>query len=143
MGTDSRRNGITAAITALFAMALAAAVAGRGCQAAEDGPTEALRAFVAASAAGDRDTLLEMLGPKSRAQLDNAANRATKLVGGERRYEARDMLQPVTGGAGTITIVNMGQDGNRASMSITDQHGNRSIVTVVLVDGQWLVELAE
>jgi len=143
VGEDARRRGIATAITAIFAMALAAAVAGRGCRASEDGPTAALREFVEAAAKGDRDRLLEMLGPKSRAKLQDAANRATKLVGGERRYVARDMLQPVSGGPGEVSIVNMGRDGDTAAMSVTDGRGNKSIVSAVLIDGTWFIELAE
>ncbi len=143
MRADTRRSGVTAAITALFAMALAAAVAGRGCNETEDGPTAALRVFVATAAAGDRDALLEMLGPKSRIKLEQAANKATKLVGGERRYEARDMIQPVSGGAGDISIVSMGRDGDTATMSVTDASGSKSLVTAVYVDGSWLIELAD
>ncbi|MBL4632901.1 MAG: hypothetical protein JKY56_03465 [Kofleriaceae bacterium] len=143
MRADTRRSGVAAAITALFAMALAAAVAGRGCNETEDGPTAALRVFVTTAAAGDRDALLEMLGPKSRAKLENAANKATKLVGGERRYEARDMIQPVSGGAGDISIVSMGRDGDTATMSVTDAIGNKSLVTAVYIDGSWLIELAD
>ena len=143
MRSDTRRSGITAAITALFAMALAAAVAGRGCNESEDGPSVAMRVFVKTAAAGDRDALLKMLGPKSLAKLEDAANRATKLVGGERRYEARDMLQPVSGGPGEVSIVNMGRDGNTATMSVTDTRGNTSMVSAVLIDGDWRIEIAE
>jgi hypothetical protein len=49
---------MTAAITALFAMALAAAVAGRGCNNRSDGATDAVRSFVAAAASGDRKTIV-------------------------------------------------------------------------------------
>lgn len=124
-------------------MALAAAVAGRGCNNHRDGATEAVRSFVAASAAGDRDKLLNMLGPKTLARLDEAAARTTKLVGGEGRYAARDMLQPVMGAPAALTIVNMGRDGDTASLSITDRRGVKTAVTAVLIDGQWRIELPE
>jgi hypothetical protein len=131
---------VTAAITALFAMALAAAVAGRGCNNRSDGATEAVRSFLEASAAGDRDKLLTMLGPETRARLDEAAARATKLVGGEGRYVARDMLQPISSEP-ALSIVNMGRDGDRASLSITDRRGMKTAVTAVLIDGRWRIEL--
>ena len=124
-------------------MALAAAVAGRGCNKDSDGPTEAVRAFIQASASGDRDAALEMLGPKTRAQLEDAAVRATKLVGGEGRYEARDVLQLHNAGPDAVSIVNMGRDGDQASISITDSRGKKSTVITVLVDGEWRLELAD
>ena len=124
-------------------MALAAAVAGRGCNRDADGPTEAVRAFLQASAAGDKDAALEMLGPKTQAQLHEAALRATKLVGGEGRYEARDMLQPHNGGPDAVSVVNMGRDGDQASLSLTDSQGNKSTVITVLIDGQWRLELTD
>ncbi len=141
--SDSRGHGVTAAITVLIAMALAAAVAGRGCNKDSDGPTEAVRAFLKASEAGDRDEMLEMLGPKTREQLQSAALRATTLVGGEGRYEARDMLTPHTNGPDVVSVVNMGRDGDRASMSLTDAQGGKSMIMVVLIDGEWLLELVE
>ena len=138
---SARRHGVTAAITALFAMALAAGVAGRGCNSKTDGPTDAVRAFLAASSAGDRDKLLTLLSPASAARLQDAAQRATKLVGGERRYDARDMLQPIAS-SGLVKVVNMGRDGDKATLSITDGRGSKSTVSTVLVDGVWLIDLS-
>lgn len=143
MATGSRRRGVTAAITALFAMALAAAVAGRGCNNRSDGATDAVRAFVAAAASGDRDKLLGMLGPKTRARLEAKAARATELVGGEGRYAARDIIQPLSGTPRQVSIVNMGRDGDTASLSITDRRGEKTMVTAVLIDGHWRIELPE
>lgn len=139
----SQGHGLTAAITALIAMALAAAVAGRGCNRDSDGPTEAVRAFLDASAAGDRDAAITMLGPKTLAKLEEAALRATKLVGGEGRYEARDVLQLHNAGPDAVSIVNMGRDGDQASLSLTDSQGRKSTVITVLIDGQWRLELSE
>ncbi len=124
-------------------MALAAAVAGRGCNKDLDGPTEAVRAFLKASEAGDRDAMFGMLGPKTREQLHSAALRATTLVGGEGRYEARDMLTPHNNGPDVITVVNMGRDGDQAILSLTDAQGEKSTILVVLTDGEWLLELVE
>ena len=143
MATGSRRRGMTAAITALFAMALAAAVAGRGCNSRSDGATEAVRSFIAASAAGDRDKLLSLLGPKTLARLEASAARTTKLVGGEGRYSARDIIQPISGEPRNLSIVNMGRDGDTATLSITNRRGEKSTVTAVLIDGEWRIELPE
>ena len=141
--SDSRGHGVTAAITVLIAMALAAAVAGRGCNKDSDGPTEAVRAFLKASNTGDRDAMLAMLGPKTREQLQSAALRATTLVGGEGRYAARDMLTPHNNGPEAVSVVNMGRDGDRASISLTDAQGKKSTIIVVLIDGEWLLELVD
>ncbi len=139
----SQGQGVTAAITALIAMALAAAVAGRGCNRDSDGPTEAVRAFLDASQSGNRDAALSMLGPKTLAQLEEAALRATKLVGGQGRYEARDVLQLHSSGPDAMSIVNMGRDGDQASISLTDSQGRKSTIITVLIDGQWRLELTE
>ncbi len=136
-------HGLTAAITALIAMALAAAVAGRGCNKDSDGPTEAVRDFIEASRSGNRDAALKMLGPKTRARLEEAARRATKLVGGEGRYEARDVIQLHSNGPDVVSIVNMGRDGDQASLSLTDAQGRKSTVITVLIDGKWRLELLE
>jgi len=139
----SQANGVTAAITALLAMALAAAVAGRGCNHETDGPTDAVRAFLHASATGNKDAAIKLLGPKTQAQLREAAERATTLVGGEGRYEPRDMIQPDNGDPTAVTIVNMGRDGDEASLSLTDADGNKSTVITVLIDGHWRLELVD
>ena len=84
-----------------------------------------------------------MLGPKTLAQLEEAALRATKLVGGQGRYEARDVLQLHSSGPDAMSIVNMGRDGDQASISLTDSQGRKSTIITVLIDGQWRLELTE
>ena len=75
-----------------------------------------MRSFVAAAASGDRDKLLSILGPKTRARLEAKAARATELVGGEGRYAARDIIQPLSGAPRQLSIVNMGRDGDTTSL---------------------------
>lgn len=121
-------------------MALAAAVAGRGCQSEVDGPTDAVRAFLDASKNGDRATVFKLLGPKTHTRLEVAAKRATELVGGERRYEAADMLRPMQASSG-ITFETLSQNNEEAIVELTDSTGLRSKVRLLLIDKKWRIEL--
>ena len=66
---------------------------------------------------------------------------SARMAGGEGRYQARDMLQPLSERPSPISIVNMGRDGDRASLSLTDHRGEKSTITAVLVEKKWLIEL--
>lgn len=136
-----RRRGLAAAVTALAAVALAAAVAGRGCGSEDDTPEGAVRAFAAAARAGDRQTMYELFGPATRRWLAAAAERASQLVGGSRRYQAIDLINAGSMAGPVHISVRENKDG-RARVEIVDEHGNRSTVDVVEVEGRWRVELA-
>lgn len=90
-GFASRRS-VAVVASALAAMALAAAVAGRGCQVDENTPTGVVQSFADAVRADDRQALYELLGPQTRKALDVAAQRATDLVGGAERFGPLDMI---------------------------------------------------
>src|SRR5690606_37707236 len=79
--TPAKRRALAAAVTALLAVALAAAVAGRGCSSEDDTPEGAVRAFVAAARAGDHEALFELLGPATRARLERSAVHLGILTG--------------------------------------------------------------
>ena len=141
-GFASRRS-VAAAASAVAAMALAVAVAGRGCQVDENTPTGVVRSFAQATLADDRRGLYEHFSPRTRLWLDAAARRATDLVGGSKRFEPIDMigigqnadLAPIE------SIVVKKLDDSRAIVEVSTVAGERSELVVVLVDGQWLIEL--
>jgi hypothetical protein len=137
----SRTRALAAAVTALAAVALAAAVAGRGCMGDDNSPEGAVRALLAAVRAGDTAAILTRLGPDTRGRLDAAAQRATELVGSGRRYQPVDLVSIGEPGPGATSLVVSRQGGDRAEVDILDEQGNRTTVEVVRVSGEWLVEL--
>src|SRR3989442_1967595 len=92
LALGTRRSTIAAVASALAAMALAAAVAGRSCRVRQPGPEVTVRDLVQAAKTGDRDAVFELLTPSTRARLDAEAKRATDLVGGAVRYTAKDLI---------------------------------------------------
>ena len=142
MVLGSRSRAITAAASAIAAMALAAAVAGRGCQVDDDSPQGVVRAFADAARAGDRKAILGMLGPKTLARLKEHARHATDLVGGPRRFALLDLVS--VGKPGDYAAIKNMQVHRRAEgtfVEIENADGKRSELAVVEVDGRWRVEL--
>jgi len=129
--------------SALLAAALAVAAAGRGCSADDDSPAGVVAALVEATRAGDQTAVYELLGPRTRASLEQQARRATELVGGDRRYRPVEMLAlgppPDDAVAPHIDVVS--QEDERAVVQL-DQGGGKARLDVVLIDGRWRVELA-
>lgn len=139
----SRRNAITGAASALAAVALALAVAGRSCDVDNSSPQAAVRDFSAAANAGDRDAVYRMLGPETQRRLDIAAQRATDLVGGSRRYHALDMIS-IGRSSDTLPpkdFILRDRTDNRATVEIVGASGERAQVQVIEVDGRWRIEL--
>jgi len=150
MAVDSARRGgfvsrrtLAAAASVVAAMALAAAVAGRGCRVDENSPEGVVASFVQASRADDRDTLYQLLGPQTRAWLDDAARRATDLAGGAKRFSPLDMIgisenTHIT--PSTEVVVKERRDG-QARVELVSPSGQRSELRMVEIDGHWRIEL--
>jgi len=144
MVVGSRRRAIAAAASALLAVILAAAIAGRGCSAEDETPVGAVRAFVSAARAGDRAAVYDLLGPRTRAYLEQEAVRAGEYVGGSRRFSPSELM---TVGAGSLEhpapreLVLREREGDRAVVDIVDADGVSHPMTVVEVGGHWRVEL--
>lgn len=135
---------MAAATSALAAMALAAAMAGRGCRVEANSPESAARELVAAANAEDHEALYELLGPATRARLEAAAKRATDLAGGSNRYSAIDMISIGKGdGATPKDFVVREQNEERAVIEIVGANGESARLTTVYVDGVWRIELPE
>jgi hypothetical protein len=137
-----RRSTVAAIASALAAMALAAAIAGRGCRVRDPGPEAAVRDVLQAAKAGDRDAVYQLLSPTTRDQLAAMAARATDLVGAAVRYSAKDLISIGTsdGIAPPTDVTVVSETGERAVVEVVSPAG-RARLDLVRIDGHWLVDL--
>lgn len=142
LALTSRRNVMAAAASALAAIALAAAVLGRGCGVAEPGPDAAVRSLVQAARAGDRKQVWQLLSPRTQHALEERARKATDLVGSSTRYGALDLIS-----LGSSEDVPPPTDlrvvfrtGERAVVELNGPTGPARL-DVIRVDGRWKVDL--
>jgi hypothetical protein len=142
LALGTRRSTAAAVASAIAAMALAAAVAGRSCRVAQPGPEVTVRDLIRAAKTGDRDTVFALLAPSTRARLDVEARHATDLVGAAVRYTAKDLISigASEGVAPPTDITVLEERGDRAVVEVVSPAG-RSRVDLVKVDSQWHVEL--
>jgi hypothetical protein len=143
MAVSLRRRGLAAAASATLALVLAVAIAGRGCRADDDTPLGAAREFVDAVRTGNRDAVLEALGPETRRRLERAAERAGEYVGSARRFAAQDLLSLRGGGwespRRTYRLRERSED--QALVEVASADGQRGFLRVVRSGGHWKVEL--
>ena len=144
LALGTRRSTVAAVASALAAMALAAAVAGRSCRVTPPGPEVTVRDLIQAAKAGDRDTIFELLTPATRARLDTEAKRATDLVGAAVRYTAKDLISIGTseGLASPTDITVLEEAGDRAVVEVVSPSG-RARLQLVQTDGRWRVDLPQ
>lgn len=143
LALTSRRGALAAVASALAAMALAAALAGRSCRVAQPGPEEAVRDLIQAAKTGDRDLVFELLTPATRSRLDEEARRATDLVGASRRYTAKDLISIGNSDGGDPTDITVLEErGERARVEVVSP-GGRAQVELRKVAGRWRIELSQ
>jgi hypothetical protein len=144
LALTSRRSTLAAVASALAAMALAAAVAGRSCRVTQPGPEAAVREMLQAAKTGDRDTVFELLTPATRDRLDAEARRATDLVGASQRYAAKDLVSigSSDGVADPTDITVLEDRGDRAVVEVVSP-GGRARVELVKLDGHWRIDLPQ
>jgi hypothetical protein len=144
LALTSRRSTLAAVASALAAMALAAAVAGRSCRVTQPGPEAAVRDMIQAAKTGDRDAVFELLTPATRERLDAEARRATDLVGASRRYAAKDLISigSSDGAADPTDITVIEERGDRAIVEVVSSAG-RARVDLVKHDGRWRIDLPQ
>ena len=141
LALGSRRSTLAGVASALAAMAVAVAVAGRSCRVDEAGPDVAVRDFVAAAKANDREMVFALRSPSTRARLELEAKRATDYVGAAVRFQAKDLLSIGTfeGVAPTeITVVEEQPD--RAVVVVASVAG-KARIDLVRVDGLWRIDV--
>ncbi len=144
LALTSRRGALAAVASALAAMALAAAVAGRSCRVTEPGPEAAVRDMIQAAKTGDRDMVFELLTPALRDRLDAEAKRATDLVGASQRYRAKDLISigSSDGVADPSDITVLEEHGDRAVVEVVSAAG-RARIDLVKLDGRWHIDLPQ
>lgn len=144
LALTSRRSTVAAVASALAAMALAAAVAGRSCRVTQPGPEAAVREMLHAAKTGDRDAVFTLLAPATRSRLEVEAKRATDLVGAATRYTAKDLLSigSSDGVAAPTDITVLEERADHASVEVVSPAG-RARIELLKVDGRWRIELPQ
>ena len=144
LALTSRRSTLAAVASALAAMALAAAVAGRSCRVTEPGPEAAVREMLQAAKTGERDVVFELLAPATRDRLAAEAKRATDLVGASQRYTARDLISigSSDGVADPTDITVLEERGDRAVVEVVSPAG-RARVDLVKLGNRWRIDLLQ
>lgn len=101
-----------------------------------------MRALAEAAADGDRAAAFRLLAPETRARLEADARRAGELAGG-RALKAEELLAvgwfPPRFRAGDVR--EKSRDGDRATVEVRGEKGEREDVTCVRENGAWKVEL--
>ena len=144
LALTSRRSTVAAVASALAAMALAAAVAGRSCRVSQPGPEAAVRDMLQAAKTGDRDTVFALLSPATRARLETEAKRATDLVGASIRFSAKDLVSigSSDGIPAPTDITVLEERGDHAVVEVVSPAG-RARMDLVKVDGRWRIDLPQ
>lgn len=142
LALTTRRSTVAAVASALAAMAIAAAVAGRGCRVSQRGPEAAVRDVLQAARTGDVDTVFALLSPATRAGLEAEARRATDLVGASERFSPRALISlgSSEGVPAPTDITVLEERGDRAVVEVVSPAG-RSRLELVRVSGRWLIDL--
>ena len=144
LALTSRRSTLAAVASALAAMALAAAVAGRSCRVTQPGPEAAVRDLIQAAKLGDRDAVFALLSPATQDRLATQARHATDLVGASQRYTAKDLISigSSDGVADPTDITVVDERGDRASVEVVSPSG-RARVDLIKLGGRWRIDLAQ
>lgn len=144
LALTTRRSTVAAVASALAAIALATAVAGRSCRVSQPGPEAAVRDMLQAAKTGDRDTVYDMLTPSTHARLELEARRATDLVGASTRYTAKDLVS--IGSSENVPaptdITVLEEHDDRATVEVVSPAG-RARVQLVKIDGRWKIDIPE
>lgn len=144
LALTSRRSTLAAIASAIAAMALAAAVAGRSCRVTQPGPEAAVRDLIQAAKTGDRNAVFELLGPATQERLAAQARQATDLVGASQRYTAKDLISigSSDGVLDPTEIAVIDERGDRAEVEIGSPAGKARLALIKL-DGRWRIELPQ
>jgi len=144
LALTSRRSTLAAVASALAAIALTAAVAGRSCRVTAPGPEAAVRDMIQAAKTGDRDVVYELLAPATRDRLEAEAKRATDLVGASQRYTAKALISigSSDGVADPTDITVLEERGDRAVVEVVSPAG-RARVELVRLAGRWRIDLPQ
>ncbi|HWO23281.1 MAG TPA: hypothetical protein VNO30_31280 [Kofleriaceae bacterium] len=142
LALTSRRSTVAAVASALAAMAIAAAVAGRGCRVSQRGPEVAVHEMLQAARTGDLDRVLGLLSPRTRARLEAEARRATDLVGAAERFTTKALVSMGSSdsAAAPTDITVLDELDDRAVVELVSPAG-RARLELVRIDGRWLIDV--
>ena len=141
LALGSRRSTLAGVASALAAMAVAVAVAGRSCRVDEAGPDVAVRDFVAAAKANDREMVFALLSPSTRARLEIEAKRATDYVGAAVRYQAKDLLSIGTFVGVAPTDITVVEEQSERAVVVVASVAGKARIDLVRVDGLWRIDV--
>ena len=140
VGIGLSRQTAAALVTALAAVAVAFAVVGSA-EGDQDSPQGAVRSFEAAARRGDRQLMFELLGPRTRAQLEQSAGKASTVVGGGAAYGPLDLILPrPASGRRIARIVLLDESDRSARMELVYDDGIRHQLRAVEEDNRWRLE---
>jgi len=131
--------------SALAAMALAAAVAGRSCRVTPSRvPRRRCARCCTPAKTGDREAVFSLLSPATRSRLEVEAKRATDLVGAATRYSAQDLLSigSSDGIAAPTDITVLEERGGSCERRGRVSDG-RARIELLKVEGRWRIELPQ
>ena len=116
-------------------------VAATACSGARS-PEGAVRALAEAAEAGDRDGVLALLGPATRARLAADAERAAQAAG-RRELGPTDLVAAGWSAPKwhAVDFDVLTRSGDRATVEVRGAAHERETVACVAVGGQWRVEL--
>lgn len=138
-----RRPALALGAPLVAAVAVAIAVSGRGCEDDSGAPEATVRQFIDAARQMDSEGVFDLLGPRTRDHLAAEARRATDLS--SRRYAPADMIGFNTGlddlVAGDPVTRRLSVGDASAEVEVVDRRGERHVLHLVLVDGEWRIEL--
>jgi hypothetical protein len=121
---------------------LALALLLTACGAGARSPVGVVRTLAEAAQAGERAEVYQLLGPATRAKLDADARRAAALSG--RRAVPPEEMLAVGWFAPRFALDDVRElerSGERATVEVRGQKGERQRITCVRDGGQWRVEL--
>jgi hypothetical protein len=124
---------------ATFCLTLAAASLG-ACT--SDDPVEAVRAFDRAAESGRRAEVFHLLGPQTRARLEDDARRAGELSG-RRTVRPEELLaigwSPRRFHSHKMRVLS--RAGDHAEVEVEGPNGEREVLSLVRAEGAWRIEL--
>ncbi len=143
-GAYSKR-AIAAAVSALAAVIIATAVVGKGCNLDSNTPKGVVGEFVRAANMGDRQGVFRLIGPTTKARLAQAADCATEVVGGDRRFDPLDLIGLSSPNPAFVIkrLTVRDREKNSATIDVLYQGGEVASIYVVRSNGTWMVEIPE
>lgn len=141
LALSTHRRSLAAGASAITAIVLAVAVAGRSCQVEGTGPEQVVRQMLAAAKAGNRAAVHALLAPETQDRLAQAARRATDLVGTSSRYSALDMISIGSSSAPAPTDVTVVERFEDSAVVELVGPGGRARVRTIRVGSAWRIDL--